>query len=163
MSDGFDLRALVREVVKNATVADPAFIVKEVNAKIALPDRDTALEEALRPYVLTFLSQMRMSNRAATRAVSGRSGKVAGIREAWRRILRDVITVGPGDGDWKFLSDCTADDLDFAASLREEHARRNQAIADQYRHLAELLPEHDVPTVGALPEDVLRDVLEVGE
>lgn len=74
-------------------------------------------------------------------------------------MLNDRINIGPDLSDWKFLGDCTAADLDYAAQLREDHARRNAARAGQLRKLAELLDEHQVATVGELPSTALSDAL----
>jgi hypothetical protein len=155
----FDLRALVREVCDHSTVADPLMLAKEVNRRIKQADRDAALESALPLVVQNELGRLRMRHHAPIPGTPQPSRKVAGIREMWRRTLRDRINVGPDVSDWKFLADCTAEDLDYAAALREEHARRNAARAAQYRRLAELLNGHGVSTVGELPESALKDGL----
>lgn len=159
MTDGFNLRALVREVCDESHQADPAMLAKEVDRRIRKADRDAALEQALAAFMWQFVSRDR-SSVATSRpgAVSGRSSKVAGIR-GLARAQRDRVSVGPDPSDWKFLADCTADDLDYAAALREEYAQRVMARADQYRRLAELLAEHGVATVGELPQPVLGDEL----
>lgn len=158
----FDLRKLVREVCENSEVADPAQLAKEVNQRIKRQERDAALEAALPLFVRVELGQMRMSTHRV-RPGPQSSRKVAGIRETWRRMLRDRINVGPDVSDWKFLADCTATDLDYAASIREENARRNAARAEQYRQLAELLEEHGVATVGELPDETLGTALDGAE
>lgn len=155
----FDLRKLVREVCDTSEIADPAQLAKEVNGRLKRQERDAALEACLPLFVQTVLGQMRMSTHRPEPTAPQESRKVRGIREAWRRMLRDRISVGPNEGDWKFLSDCTGTDLDYAASIREEHARRNMARAEQYRQLAELLEEHGVTTVGELPDDTLGSAL----
>lgn len=155
----FDLRKLVRDVCENSTVADPAALAKEVNQQIKRTERDAALEAALPLFVQNILGQLRMRSHRPVPVIPQPSRKVQGIRETWRRMLRDRINVGPDVSDWKFLADCTAEDLDYAASIREEHARRNAARAEQYRQLAELLEEHGVDTVGELPDGTLGSAL----
>lgn len=155
----FDLRKLVRDVCENSTVADPAALAKEVDRRIKRQERDSALEACLPLYVQRELGQMRMATHRPAPATPQSSRKVQGIRETWRRMLRDRINVGPDVADWKFLADCTAEDLAYAASIREEHARRNAARAEQYRQIAELLEEHGVDTVGELPDTTLGSAL----
>ena len=162
MTDGFDLRALVREVCDTSTMTDPATLAKEVGRRIGRNQQAAALQQALPVVVQHIVSRHRGSfvpeQRSA--ATSNRSRKVASIRETWRRMLRDRIAVGPDISDWKFLGDCTVDDLAYAAAIREDHARRNAARAQQLRDLAELLDQHGVSTVGDLPEPVLSASLQ---
>lgn len=169
-SPDFDLRALVRDVCATSTVADPGMLAKEVSSRIRKADRDTALEQALRAFVHQIISRDRHSTTSLTsqgtrdtqaETAGGRttSRKVAGIRDAWRRMLRDRIAVGVDPGAWKFLADCTTTDLDYAATIREENARQNTARAQQLRDLAALLTEHGVSTVAELPETVLGPAL----
>jgi hypothetical protein len=162
MIDGFDLRALVREVCSTSTIADPATIAKEVARRIGRNQQATALDQALPVVVQHVISRGRSAVIPQQRAAptSNRSRKVASIRETWRRMLRDRIAVGPAVSDWKFLGDCNADDLAYAAAIREDHARRNAARAEQLRQLADLLAEHRVDTVAQLPEPVLSASLE---
>lgn len=168
--DPFDLRTLVREVCATSTIADPGMLAKEVSSRIRKADRDTALEQALRAFVHQIVSRDRHSTtsltsqrnrdtQAETAGGGTTSRKVAGIRDAWRRMLRDRIAVGAAPGEWKFLADCTAVDLDYAATIREENARQNTARAAQLRELAALLTEHGVNTVAQLPETVLGPAL----
>jgi hypothetical protein len=161
VTDGFDLRALIREVCDNSTMTDPATIAKEVGRRIGRNQQRDALEQALPVVVQHVISRRQPIAVPEQRApTSNRSRKVASIRETWRRMLRDRIAVGPELGDWKFLGDCTADDLAYAAAIREEHARRNAARAQQLRDLADRLAEHGVTTVSDLPEPVLSASLQ---
>lgn len=169
--NNFDLRALIREVADTSAATDPATLAKEVGWRIGRNYQGEALEQALPTVVQHVISRSRgnlsvpgghvIADTHVMRAAGApnRSRKVAGIREAWRRMLRYRVNIGPDASDWKFLADCTAVDLDYAARLREDHARRNAERAAQLRHLAELLAEHGVATVGELPEPVLGDTL----
>jgi hypothetical protein len=161
----FNLRALVRDVCATSTIPDPTMLAKEVNRRIRKADRDTALGQCLQIFVQHYVSLNRNSPSQSTgdphmsTAGGSTSRKVTGIRDAWRRMLNDRIAVGSDPGAWKFLRDCTVTDLDYAASIREEHARRNADSAKRLRDLAELLTEHGATTVGALPESVLGPAL----
>lgn len=85
------------------------------------------------------------------------SPKVAAIREAWRKALRQRIATGQGH---KFLADCTVVDLEYAADQREQHAKRTQARADQLRTLAGLMRDHDAKTLAEVPATVLAAMSE---
>lgn len=162
--DGFDLRALIREVCDNSTMADPATLAKEVSRHIGRNQQREALEQALPTVVQHVVSRQRggfvPEQRTSDNTNPSRSRKVAAIRETWRRMLRDRIAIGPAVSDWKFLGDCNADDLAYAATIREDHARRNAARAEQLRNLAELLTEHGVATVAELPAPTLAASLD---
>lgn len=163
MTTGFDLRALIREVCDTSAMTDPATIAKEVRRRIGRNQQGDALDQALPLVVQHVISRRQpiaVPEQRSVAPTSNRSRKVMSIRENWRRMLRDRIAVGPDTSDWKFLGDCTADDLAYAAVIREEHARRNAARARQLRDLAGQLAEHGVTTVSELPEPVLSASLQ---
>lgn len=162
----FDLTTLVREVCDDTDTPDPALLTKEVYRRLRHGERDAALLAALEVFVMQYVTRRRhyaIPGGQSTRdtqtgaAAGGRSTKVAAIR-SYARALRDRVAVG--DGEWKFLADCTAGDLTYAAGLRREHAKATLARADQYERLAALLTRCGVSTVGALPDEVLAEGLD---
>lgn len=167
----FDLAALVREVCNHSADANPEVIAKHVNHRISRHDRDAALEQALVAYVRAVVTRSRLSMAVSQITPGGQrfngdqhtpatgGHRSAPIREAWRKVLRNRIPVGPEPGEWRFLADCTVPHLDYAATVREELARRNANCARQYRALGAALIEHGVTTVGELPDDVLNSML----
>lgn len=165
----FNLDAIIRAALAESDAADPHVLAKDVLSRVAKRDLHAALEQAL-PHMLR--QQFGRSGSFATPtqtpgdhslldsqrlAVAGphRSRKVAGIREAWRDLLRQRVAVGDG---YKLLAECGIADLEHAASTREDHARRTMARAGQLRHLADLLTEYAVETVAELPEATLRGI-----
>lgn len=173
----FSLAALIREVVRTSTFADPVMLAKEVDRRIKKSDRDEALAQALPGLVRETLSLSRRATSFASAPPSeeattapvvqipeqrrpNRSWKRQGISEYWRRVLVDHrLSVGSDVAAWKVLGDCTSENLFYAADTRDEHARRNAEKASQYRRLAELLIEHGAATVKDLPESVLAVTL----
>lgn len=158
----FNLRATVRDTIASTDEADPGVIAGMVTAKIKAADRDAALTQAMRLFVRQIISETRTGNRPTNilpiSQRSGRSTKVAAIRDGWQRRLRD--RVHGADGAWKMLGDCTYDDLMSAASERQELADRNQAWAREYRAMAEAVADAGVETFRDLPAE--RQMLMLG-
>ena len=172
MSDTFNLNALIREVIDTSTLVDPDSLAKEVGKRIGRNQERDALQQALPALVMTALSRGRhlTSSGGHTRSAthhgiaagrssngSARSSKVAGIREAWRKMLQEPIAVG--GNHWKRLAECNAEDLTYAEDLRRAHAARTVAAADKLANLRELLRQHGVATVGELPDQTLGHAL----
>ena len=165
-----DLRALIREVCETSTMADPTSIAREVEKRIDAGELGEALAQALPAVVHNVVSRMRGpipsdspgghgSRDAHSPTAAGRSSKVAGIRDAWARMLRNRVSVGPAPDAWKFLANCNADDLAYAAQLRRSHAAANTIAAERFERLGEALTAHGVGTVGELPPGALGDDL----
>jgi hypothetical protein len=155
----FNLRGLVREVLRSSTIADPGAVAVEVLKRIPSRMHKAALGQALRLYVRQVISEERISHRsepAAAHQPPARSAKVAGIRDGWQKRLRDRVHC---NGTWKFLAACTYDDLLAAAAERRQLADRNQAWARQYDAWARLLTEHDAETFGDLPTEAQMSAL----
>jgi hypothetical protein len=157
----FDLRALVREILDSSPATDPATLAKEVAARVERRDVRAALEQAMPALVSSMVTRARSTSPGghlacdphATPAAGGNpSRKVAAIREWWQQRLAERISVGSDPSAWKFLGDCTAPDLEFAASVREDRARSHAARAAEYRGLAAALRDSGSPTVRDLPD-----------
>lgn len=156
MSD-FVLRSLVTEILKASTITDPGLIADEVYKRIAARERPDALKQALRQFVRQVISEQRSAHAPGTPAPSSGSWKVREIRDGWQRRLRDRVHVG--DAQWKFLGQCTADDLRAAAAERQQLADRNSAWARQYRAWADLVDDSSAATFADLPAEVLMNAL----
>lgn len=148
MSD-FILRQLVRDILAETDAADPGEIAGQVMARIPPRMIRVALSQALRLYVRQVISETRTAHPPVAPTAINRSAKVAAIRDGWQKRLRDRVHVG--GSEWKFLADCTYEDLIAAASERRQMADRNNAWARTYDAWARLLTEHNVTTFGELP------------
>lgn len=168
----FDLNALIRTVARDDTSGDMRQIVKEVRARIAPDEIEDALDQCLATHVYDVArgrngvpspSPERNEAKAerATPAQPGRVGRPAGsrkvqaIRETWRARLDDRVCVATGVS--KPLGQCTAEDLEHAATLRFHIAEANRGAGRAYKVLAALVAEHGAREVGQLPETVLAD------
>jgi hypothetical protein len=157
MSAEFSLRPLCREVWEELGGCDYHVLAKEVQRRIASADRDAALTEALTEYSRQFTVGLRPTLRkvkpGAAQRNSGRSAKVAGIRQSWPQLRAHIST---RDGQ-KALGKCTAADLIFHAELLEKQARQLVRKGSRERELAAALKAHKVERVENLPDEVLAE------
>lgn len=186
MSSDFNLRQVIREVLRSSTMADPGQVADEVMRRIPTKMIKAALAQVLRDVVRQVMSEERGKNSGAATAVEvpppalkiaqptldddesytpapkpvpNRSWKRQAISDGWQKRLTDRIHVGQNARDWKLLRACTYEDLLFAATERRSLADSNAAVARQYDAWARLMNEHDVATFGDLPAEALMSAL----
>lgn len=152
----FSLKALAREVINEDESEDLAQMVKELRRRIPADATDSALEQALTPFVH---EMVRAPNRHGGIGNSRPrpSAKVTAIREAWQRKL-DEIRYTVADGSIRRLGDMTRDDVIFAAGQLEDMARRNKLRAMSMRSIAEAMTQHDASRVRDLPDGYLGEM-----
>lgn len=178
----FNIRQLVRDVLRSSTMADPGDVADEVMRRIPKEMMRAALAQVLREVVRQVMGEERQANRSGggisteppqqtplsvapsqptntAPRVANRSFKVNAIRDGWQKRLTDRIHVGQSARDWKLLKFCTYDDLLFAATERRGIADSNATAARQYDMWARLINEHDVATFGDLPAEALMSAL----
>lgn len=173
----FNIRHLVREVLRSSTMADPADVADEVMRRIPSKMIRTALVQVLRDVVRQVMGDERQRTAPNTapsepaglriapggeepkKPVPNRSWKRSGVADGWQKRLTDRVHVGPGARDWKLLRACTYEDLLFAATERRGIADSNAAAARRYDAWARLINEHDVATFGDLPAEALVSAL----
>lgn len=144
----FDLRALVRQQVATTDEPDPAILWQRIVD--AVPDEH--LREALLQVgaglVTAEVRQLR--NDAITEQAAGRPNRWKQYGSVYRGLLASRVSTGEG---WKFLADCTRDDLLYAAQSRRDHAAAVLATANFYEGLVGKLDTFGATTVGDLPPD----------
>lgn len=158
----FNLRQVVRDVLRESDEADPGVIAGQVIARIPKSAYGAALSQAMRLFVRQVVSETRTSNAPPSnvrpiRPTPSKSWKGQGIRDNWQRRLKDRVHVGRSE--WKLLGQCTYADLMAAASERQELADRNRAWARQYRAYASAVEEAEVETFADLPAEVQMHLL----
>jgi hypothetical protein len=157
----FDFHAIVTEEIEQHPSADPDDVADAVLRRIPANELRSVLNLVMRSFI-----RIRVGQRRARRAVVapekvsgvGRSWKVQGAADAWRRHLTDRYNIG--SHKWKMLNEMGYDDLVFSAEYREQQAAANQAQAERLRSWAQLLVQHQAPTFGDLPEEVQREAIE---
>jgi len=165
----YDLRAEIRNVLDTTDLTDPGDIADKVAKSIPAKALRDVVRMMLRSYVRQVNNERRTysppnfstggqrRSDAQVNIAAGRSAKVQAIRDGWQAQLDNRVHVG--QSEWKFLGDCTYDNLYALAAERETHAAKNASWARYYRSLAGLLTEHGVETVRDLPATVLMPAL----
>lgn len=155
----FDLRTLIREHLASTDEADPGIIAGRVIAAIPKSQYGAALTQVMRHFVRQIISETRGTNAGSNvRTIRpSASWKGQGIRDGWQKRLRDRVHVG--GSEWKFLADCSYDDLMTAAAERQELADRNASWARTYKAFALAVSEANVATFGDLPAESQMNLL----
>lgn len=187
-ADVWTLAAHAREQIEHSPIADPHLLARKVALSIPDEHLRDAVDEMIGAYVVGLVSRQRWAATQTTgdgqtsgdtqrlAAVAGDSppdpghgcpdahvrpagvggNRWDGIAAVYKRMLDQRVAVE--DGEWKFLRDFTADDCAAAELRRRDNAARNLARAEVFGALAAALTEHDRPTVGDLPDDVLEEL-----
>lgn len=158
-----DLRAMVREIADGSSLRGPREIAAKVAENVPAKQVRAALAEALVAYVREELTRARAVPAAPAPAGnrnSGRSSKVAAIREAWRRTLAGQFHVG--EGRWARLAECSYEQVAFLAAERRDQAARNAAMAAVFERLATAMRTHGAAVVGDVPDETLAEILSGG-
>lgn len=156
VSTAFDLRSLIREVLATSAATDPRDLAREVAARVPVEHLRGALELALVEAVRVVSNRERHANREASVDPVRPSKKWSDASDLYLKVLRQREYIST-DGEWKFLGDCTKDDLTAAAQLRFEQASRNVAVAKKYEKLASAMS--DGQTVADLPQTLVLEAL----
>lgn len=162
MSDtDFSLRAITLAVLAESDSEDREQIIKEVEHRIARKDLAEALRQALPLFVHNVGTSIRFTapvpspaGQGAGTRNSGRSSKVAAIRDAWMKHLESRYTVA--DGYWRKLGDFCHEDLVYKAAELERQAKDRAERAALLTALAGTLEASGAERVRDLPADVLR-------
>lgn len=143
----FDLRAAVlaaAAVEGGVTVAE---IAEKVFASMTADEINDVVRQAISETAADILRHERRAS--MTTPSFGRSPKQDAIRTQWQRMLVQRLHIG--DGVWKVIGDCTAADLDYAASARYKLATEVTKNANQLQEMAASLRAAGVTTVKELP------------
>jgi hypothetical protein len=161
----FNLHKIALAVIRDHSSADPGDLAEALLAAVPAERYKDALRCTLRGYVRGVLHEVRSgephhpttdpTNEQTTprKRPSGRSWKVDAIRSGWRAYRLHV------EQGWKFLPNCTYDDLMTAAAERRDIAKANEHEAERYERLAALVQRHG-ETVADAPEAEVTAILD---
>ncbi|MDQ3147850.1 MAG: hypothetical protein M3R01_13135 [Actinomycetota bacterium] len=149
----FDLRAAVNAALDTAGSPDPVIVADEVAQSIPTRAVREALSQSLRVYV----SQQVMHRRAQSAELNPpRTGNGSGRWRAAASLLDQPFAVADG---WKFLRDCTADDIMAGVDRRRSNAAGMLREAERFEALASLMVARGAATVADLGEPDAQGVL----
>lgn len=153
----FSLAHYADEALTAATDADYDAIAKAMTALIPHADREAALVQLCRIYLMSYKPRLSRVREAATPAGKGqRSAKVAAYQQH-ARFFRILVQTGPNANKW--MGECTYEDLMHAARIRHEQASAIAAAAEDHERLAALVKRHKAATVQQLPPQVVETFL----
>ncbi len=152
----FDLLALIHEERENNPSPDPHVIAAAVLAQVPDDHLRDALAYCL-PAVVR-LSGPRLSGSATPLGAPTRSRKVD-LQKWYFATLNKPLEVGDDEREWKFLRDCTRDDVLRAAAYRRNLAAANLVQAERLETLAEKMRVHRAVTAADLDAGLLAEAL----
>lgn len=155
---GFHLRALIREQL--ATSPDPnPHVIAALAAKLVPDDQlRAALDELMPDAVREEIRRQRADLPSGEPAEQPVSRKRRGA-PAYRDWLRRPVSLDHAKADWRFLGDCTRDEVLRLAELAGEVAQKNLAMQARWERLADRMAKVGAATVADLPAEMLAEVL----
>lgn len=155
-----DLRARVRALAVDEP--SPAVITDQVLRALTDPEFRVVATVTLHEFVRTVLSRGALPPAQTYETATGArvpSAKIAAVRDWVARELRRSVCVDEGDSTWRFLAECTADEVYAAAAIRRRKAAETAAEAERFEGIGKAVEHAGVDRVGELPRDILEAVL----
>lgn len=148
------IQQLIRTAMDESPSADPAVVAKVVLDGLSAKQARAALAITLPEYVRQQMARYGWRTRAAAKQPMTSADRV---RHWYSQMLGAPLFVGD---QWKFLRDCSADDLHTAAADRYKKATQVHAEGDRWTKLALFMEEHDRETVAEVTEEELKSLME---
>lgn len=149
-------RIYAQSIIDGLSEADPSVaaekILTELNDAECRVALTLTLTDWLRTRSRTLGNKLRHSGPAKPQQPSARR---AIQRDWWQDVLSTTLSVGTG---YKFLRDCTNDDLFAAAEIRYDIAAANGVEANKWKATAELMQERKYATVADMSADEWRHI-----
>lgn len=147
----FDYRLLIREVLATHPSADPSELVDECIRLVPDEALRDALRQTTRHYILIGIHEQRgQTTRPDDQRGSARWAQVGQVYKAFLQRRENL-----GGDNWKWLADCTRDDLLASAAQRMVQAKGMATEARRLELLAAALDKAKVKIVSDLPEDAV--------
>ncbi len=157
----FSLRALVRAALEGDET-DPHRIAEDLISAMSPSDAWQALASVMPAYVREVIREQRQ------RAVAPRGGAGVTTSSRWKNVAQlhaaGELTLLRARvfalGEWKFLGDCTRDDVMDIVEQRDAEATANAAAARRYSALRAAMTRREATLVSDLPADVLSEIFD---
>ena len=135
---------------------DPHRIAEDLIARMDLADVRAALAETLPAYVAKRIHLRRNMPGRAQAPASARWKNVAELQASGElSLLRSRVFAA---GAWKFLGDCTRDEIQDLSEARAVAAAQNAAAARRFEALGEAMRRRKADVVSDLPPAVLEEI-----
>lgn len=146
-----NLRELIRDVAADMPGdATPRDIAEKVDGQLSAQDRKAIFVDALASIVASSLRWERRSAFAGRKAAPAKSAKLVQRRSWWEAMCESRVHVG--NGEWKQLGSCTAEDLQFCVEERQQQIASLQGQIVNFTALLDALERTGVATVSELTE-----------
>jgi hypothetical protein len=145
---------VIREAMDEAGSADPTVVAAAALGKFTDFQMREALAMCLPQYVRHQMSRYGWNQRTQARKPMSTADRV---RSWYAQQLGVSLFIGDS---WKFLRDCSAEDLHTAAADRYQKATQVHAEGDRWTKVALFMEENDRSTVAAIREDELKTLME---
>ncbi|MDQ3317519.1 MAG: hypothetical protein M3522_09355 [Actinomycetota bacterium] len=147
-----DLHALIREALAASHDPDPRLVAADVLGRIPAREVRGALALTLPRFVADVARTSPRVGPESSHPTSDPQPRLAASGpsrwDAVRLLLPHRVSVA--DGKWKFLADCTRDDILHAANVRRNHANAELVVADRLDALASRMFAEGATTVADL-------------
>lgn len=153
--DGQAFRSLARQALADAGSPDPAVVAELLLDSLTDAQCRVALGATLPNWMRVLASQQDRTVRHEAATPRTTPTTAQRVTSWYQRTLATRIMVGD---QWKFLGDCTADDLTAAADVRLKAAAATKAEGDRLQALAEQMRASGAKTVSKVKADVLQRV-----
>lgn len=151
--EGFSLPSLVRAALQGDQ-PDPHRIAEDLIAAMSLADARGALAVTLPDYVRKIIHTQRQ--RGGPAPSSSKWTNVAQLHATGELALLRLRVFT--QGTWKFLGDCTREDVTAVAEDRDAEAAANTAAAERFRALRKAMNRHKATVVRDVPADALERI-----
>jgi hypothetical protein len=149
------LREITHGLITETGSPNPHVIATAVIERLSPGDYRDALSVCLADWVRSEVAQVGRRGRAVAR---GKQISTPDRIRAWyAQQLGTALFCGTA---WKFLRDCSANDLHQAAADRYRKATETHAEGDRWTKVALFMEEHDRATVADIRQDELKTLME---
>lgn len=153
----FSLRSRVREALEGDE-PDPHIISEILLQELTPGEAAAALTATLPSYVRQIAREMRKSASHSSSTTSTRWDNVAELQEQGTlTLLRARVFAS---GTWKFLGDCTRDDVTDIAEQRAQEAADLEEAAERFRKLRAVMGRKRAMIVSELPANALTEIFD---
>lgn len=148
------IRAAFRREYDKLEQPDREKLVTNTYRSLSAEERKAVLLDLLYERAYVFMASVRSQHEEASDRPN--LSRWTAVSDAYQRFIQRPEYV---NGEYKFLADCTYDDLLWLTNERENRAADVLAVADQYRTLAQKLEKTKKKFVKDLPPADVEEAL----